>query len=467
MPGIKKRLVTSYLLVIFLTVFTLEALLLIGLRQYYLDNVQGLMQQQAEVTANFYSLYLAGGDLDREAPLLYDSFSRVTTAQVEIVDEQGLPLVASIGLNGGEKLTSPDVQRALSGQPGVWRGTVPATKEAVLSVSQPLLAGEQVVGAVRLTTSLNGVAEIIKRMAWLLLVIGLGVLLLGLGVSMYLSSTITRPVERITGVALQMAKGNFSERAPKDYDDEVGKLADTLNYLAEEITRQDQLKNQFIASVSHELRTPLTAIKGWAVTLGGSLGNKEEMLEGLAIIEKESDRLTFLVEELLDFSKLAAGKITLNKGLVNIGELLTAVASMVKPRALRQGITLKLAIQEGLPEIEADANRLRQVLINLLDNAFKFTPAGGTVDISALQGDAGLLIKVRDSGVGIAANHLPRVKEKFYKGSASSGSGLGLAICEEIINLQGGQLILTSAPGQGTVAGFSLPDTSPRAKGNG
>lgn len=457
MTGIRKRLVTSYLLVIFLTVFTLEALLLLGLRQYYLGNVQELMRQQAEVGANFYSLYLAGDDLAREAPLLYESFSQVTTAQVEIVDGQGRLLAGSEGLIWGEQVSYPDVQRALAGQPGVWRGNLPATREAVMAISQPLKAGEQVVGAVRLTTSLEGVAEIMKRMAWLLLAIGLGVLLLGVGVSIYLSTTITRPVERITGVALQMAKGRFTERAPKDYDDEVGKLADTLNYLAEEITKREQLKNQFIASVSHELRTPLTAIKGWAVTLGGSLDNKREMQEGLAIIEKESDRLTSLVEELLDFSKLEAGKLTLTKDMVKVEELLTAITKMVTPRAGRQGITLNLTLADNLPELEADANRLRQVLLNLLDNSLKFTPAGGTIDITAQQDNSVLHIKIRDSGVGIAAEHLPKVKEKFYKGSASSGSGLGLAICEEIIKLHGGQLTLTSAAGQGTLVEIVLP----------
>ena len=457
MQGIRKRLVTSYLLVIFLTVFILEALLLIGIRQYYVDNVKEIMRQQAEVTANFYNLYLAGADLVREAPVLYDSFSQVTTAQVQIVDQQGVLLVASPGLDKGDQLNLPDVQRALAGEPGDWRGVLPVTNESILAVTQPLKAGEQVVGAVRLITSLTGVNEVIQRVALLLVTIGLAVLLLGAGVSMYLSSTITRPVERITGVALQMAKGRFNERAAKDYDDEIGKLADTLNYMAGEIARQDHLKNQFIASISHELRTPLTAIKGWAVTLGGSLENKAEMLEGLTIIEKESDRLTSLVEELLDFSKLAAGKITLARDLVNAGELLSSLAKMVTPRALRQGIHLVVDIQEEIPAIQADANRLKQVLINLLDNAFKFTPTGGSISITALSNNQALIIRVSDTGAGIAANHLPRVKERFYKAGAHSGSGLGLAICDEIIKLHGGELTLASEVGQGTRAKVMLP----------
>ncbi|SHK55447.1 HAMP domain-containing protein [Desulforamulus aeronauticus DSM 10349] len=457
MQGIRKRLVTSYLLVIFLTVFILEALLLIGIRQYYVDNVKEIMRQQAEVTANFYNLYLAGSDLVREAPFLYDSFSQVTTAQVQIVDQQGVLLVASPGLDRGEQVNLPDVQRALAGEPGDWQGVLSPTNEPILAVTQPLKAGEQVVGAVRLLTSLTGVNEVIQRVALLLVTIGLAVLLLGAGVSMYLSSTITRPVERITGVALQMAKGRFNERAAKDYDDEIGKLADTLNYMAGEIARQDHLKNQFIASISHELRTPLTAIKGWAVTLRGSLENKAEMLAGLTIIEKESDRLTSLVEELLDFSKLAAGKITLARDLVNAGELLSSLAKMVTPRALRQGIHLVVDIQEEIPAIQADANRLKQVLINLLDNAFKFTPTGGSISITALSNNQALIIRVSDTGAGIAANHLPRVKERFYKASAHSGSGLGLAICDEIIKLHGGELTLASEGGQGTRAEVMLP----------
>jgi len=290
--------------------------------------------------------------------------------------------------------------------------------------------------AVRFVTSLTGIHGVVRDVALILIAAGLLVVLLATAVSVLLSATITGPVEKITRVAEEMAAGRFSTRAAKKYDDEVGKLADTLNYMAEEIVRYDQLKNQFIASISHELRTPLTSIKGWTVTLrAGGLKNMDEINDGLSIIERESDRLTLLVDELLDFSRLSAEKITLQLDTIHLQELLDSIVKQLNPRARRQRINLVCETAQDLPVVTADPNRLKQVFINLLDNAFKFTPPGGTVRVSARAGEDQVQIKVADTGNGIPHAELPKVKQKFYKGTSSAGSGIGLSICDEIIML--------------------------------
>jgi signal transduction histidine kinase len=221
--------------------------------------------------------------------------------------------------------------------------------------------------------------------------------------------------------------------------------------MTEEITKAEEMKNDFIASVSHELRTPLTSIKGWAITLeSGELDNKEEMKEGLKIIEDETERLSGLVEELLDFSRLSGGKMKLKCEICDLEPLLKQIANQMKPRAIRQNIRLICDINK-LSQIKIDKNRIRQVIINIIDNSFKFTPQNGEIKISAFEENKKVIIKISDSGIGIKEEDKEKVMKKFYKGDSKySGSGLGLAICKEIIMLHGGSISLKSEEGKGT-----------------
>ncbi|WP_347488538.1 HAMP domain-containing sensor histidine kinase [Desulfoscipio sp. XC116] len=458
MQSIKKRLVGSYLLVILLTVIIMDTLLLMGIRQYYYDNVKDMLEKQAEVASGFYECYLSHKDLESEAGALLKSYSSTTAAQVQIINAGGMALADTQGTPAAGKLPFDDIRRALAGESGHWQGNLPVSGEPAMSVAYPLKSNGEVVGAIRFITSLAGIHEVIRNAALILIAAGLLVVLLVTTVSVLLSATITGPVERITLVAEEMAAGRFSARAVKKYDDEVGKLADTLNYMAEEIVRCDQLKNQFIASISHELRTPLTSIKGWAVTLRtGGVKNTDDINDGLSIIERESDRLTLLVDELLDFSGLSAGKITLQPDTVHLRELLDSIVKQLNPRAQRQRICLVCETIKDLPAIKADSNRLKQVVINLLDNALKFTPPGGIISISAQAGQEQIQIKIADTGNGIPHAELSQVTQKFYKGTSSAGSGIGLSICDEIVKLHRGQLIINSSPGQGTEVCVILP----------
>jgi signal transduction histidine kinase len=300
--------------------------------------------------------------------------------------------------------------------------------------------------------------QVVNTITYVLVGTGLVVILIALTVSLLLSRTLTIPIRNLTSTAEKMAKGNFAVRANKRSNDELGKLADTLNFMANEVQRNNKLKNEFISSVSHELRTPLTSIKGWAVTLQADATNRHLLNDGLEIIEQESDRLTDLLEELLDFSKLEAGRLTLHIEQVDVHALLQYMEKQITPRAQRQGIAFLVNIHQELPKIQADENRLKQVLINVLDNALKFTSYGGRMEMNAAVVDKHLHITVSDSGEGISPEDLAHVMEKFYKGKhKTEGSGLGLAISRDIIELHGGKLTIDSAVGQGTKVGIRLP----------
>lgn len=207
------------------------------------------------------------------------------------------------------------------------------------------------------------------------------------------------------------------------------------------------------------MRTPLTSIMGWAITLQSEkFQQKETLNDGLGIIAKEAERLTQMVEELLDFSKFVSGRIKLKYVNVNLAELMEHIRKQLTPRATRENIQFTVVYPENLPDLLTDPNRLKQVLINILDNALNFTPAEGYVRFEAEVGEKDYTFTISDNGCGIAGEELPMVKEKFYKGKTSrSRNGIGLSICEEIVTLMQGRLEIRSEVNVGTTVVITLP----------
>jgi signal transduction histidine kinase len=316
----------------------------------------------------------------------------------------------------------------------------------------------------------------------LLLSIGGVVIFLAAALGFFLAHTITRPVSLITKAAEQMAAGNLSTKIELGADDEIGKLAETLNFMAQQVQQHEQMKNEFIASVSHELRTPLTSVKGWAVTLH-SITDDDFFKEGLEIITNESDRLNMMVSDLLDLSSLSSGRLTFEFEEFPLQTLIDHAVQQLKLRAEKKGIKLtsnlvptiesvaenieakenragekEAADDLSMLNIKADKNRLKQVLINLLDNAIKFTPEDGIITVRLQKKRNEAIIFIQDTGIGIGKHELSAVKDKFVKGEMKgAGTGLGLAICEEIIKAHNGVFFLNSELGKGTTAEIRLP----------
>ncbi|MCR4419437.1 MAG: ATP-binding protein [Clostridia bacterium] len=463
--GIRGRVVAAYLLITGLIFLLGGGLLLAGLKAYYLSGMESVLARQAEWNAAFFQDYWGRPDrvtdLSLTAPQLVSSFARGTPARVQIVDEQGRLLADSHDPLRQEDLSrAPEVQAALRGQPGTYRGTSPATGENILAVTRPLRQGGAVSGALRLSTSLVVVEKVIRNVTLIWLLATAAALGLAAAVGSFLAGTVVRPLTEITRAAERLARGDLDVAVVRHYRDETGRLADTLNHLARELQRLDRLKHEFISSISHELRTPLTSIKGFAITLLEGLPPEEsELRRGLEIVNRETDRLAGLVEELLDFSRLAAGRLTLRLAPLDLAGLVRDTAEQMRPRAVRQGVDLEIRLADRLPPVEADADRLKQVLVNLLDNALKFTPAGGRISVTLEPRDQNLALEVADTGVGIDPEELPLVTRRFYRGrnAPSGGSGLGLALCQEIVGRHGGTLDLTSQPGQGTTVTVLLP----------
>lgn len=459
MKSIGKRLVRNFMFVIVITVFILEVLLIYTVRQNYYNNLEDNLYNQLKVSCDLYQRYFSDTTLHENVINNVDTFWKQSTAQVEIIDTSGRVVMDSIGVLPGDVSGMPDVKQALGGVKGSWKGKVNYDDEEVMAISSPLSDGKNIVGVLRFISSLREINDDIVSTTHFFVIIGLIAIFISGILSFLLANTIVGPLKEVTLVAKKMAMGNFNVQSRKRHEDEVGKLSDTLNYMAQEIVKNDQIKNEFISSISHELRTPLTSIKGWAVTLkDGCLRDEEMLKDGLDIIEKESDRLTLMVEELLDFSKFVSGKITMKNEKVNIIQIMEHIRKQMAPRANRDNIEFKVSYDRNIPVIFSDDNRLKQLFINILDNAFKFTQPGGRVSFDAQMDGKRLVFSVKDTGCGIPEDELPRVKEKFFKGKTSkSKNGIGLSICDEIVKIMGGSLDIRSEIKKGTEVYITLP----------
>ncbi|MBM7853933.1 signal transduction histidine kinase [Desulfohalotomaculum tongense] len=464
MKSIKRRLVFQYCIIIFLTVLILESLFIGAVRQFYYGSVEEILVNRATVSANFYNRYLPDYNrvnvLKDKAKYILENTARDEPAKIEVLDCQGNVIVNSSGFTSNKKVDTPDFKAALKGETGVWKGKSEDTGERIIAVSNPLTKNDgRIVGVLRYVASMEKLHQVVTEITTIALAVGLLVVLLAVAVSLLLARSIIVPLDQVTSVAEQMAKGNFSIKAAKYEDDEIGKLADTLNYMSDEIVKADKIKNDFLSSISHELRTPLTSIKGWGETLlSGKQENKEEAREGLRIICKEADRMIELVEDLLDFSRFQSGRIKIHFEKVNINQIVEEVSHQFVIKAREKNIHLQVNLDRELQETTGDFNRLKQVLINLLDNAVKFTPEKGEIVITTTGCPEAVKIEVADTGEGIAPHDLPRLTEKFYKANANRpGSGLGLSITSEIVKLHGGKMNIKSTPGRGTKVTVVLP----------
>ena len=335
------------------------------------------------------------------------------------------------------------------------------TGERLMIMNVPLRnSGGSVCGAIRYIVSLENVfrVQIIYTVSSLVAVILVAFLVFLSG--QYFVQSIVKPVNTIIDSAQMLAKGDFSIRTQKKYDDEIGKLSDAINNMAQELSKIDTLKNEFISSVSHELRTPLTAIRGWNETISmcDPEADREVIQKGLAVIDAETDRLGRMIEELLDYSKIQSGRFTISKSKVNLFTILLDTLDIFSQKASNAGVRIKYDTPAFEPIVQGDPNRLKQVFINVLDNAVKHSPKDSTIEIYLLKAQNSYSVIFKDHGSGIKKEEIPFIKDRFYKGSSTKpGSGLGLSICDEIVNLHGGTLDIDSAESEGTTVTVTLP----------
>ena len=278
-------------------------------------------------------------------------------------------------------------------------------------------------------------------------------------VNIWFDHYISKPIEDLSESARHIADGSYGAQVPSVGDNEIGRLTDDINIMSEKIARSDKATAEFISQISHELRTPLTAILGWSETLQYDPAIKDESLRGVKIISKEAERLTGMVADLLEFTRIQDGRFNLRMELVDIAAELEDSLFTYGKLMSEAGIEVNYQPPEyDIPLISGDPERLKQVFLNLLDNAAKHGGSGQRIEASMSYDGKDVIVYIRDFGPGIPEDELPHVKMKFYKGSSKArGSGIGLAVCDEIMRLHNGTFDIANAPGGGTVVTMTLP----------
>jgi len=430
------------------------------IRAYYYNNVRQTMMSQANYVDSMLMRYSEDSSVDFYGQMrrTVSDFELKESMELMAIGPQGQVLVTSSGFEPEDKLYMPDYDLALSStqRTGEYVGSYNGEKIMAITMLSGADTGE--VQAMRYVVSLTLVDQQIVKVIALVTLLGMAILLFVIYSSSYFINSIVNPVGRIGETARRIAQGDLNARLTKTNDDEIGELCDTINYMAEELSATEQMKNDFISSVSHELRTPLTAIKGWGETMAGGDLDQETLQKGMHVILSETERLSSMVEELLDFSRIQNGRLTMNFGKVDIVAELSDAVLMFSERAKRDNRTLEYTEPDGFAVMQADRNRLRQVFVNIIDNALKYSDSGDTVTVTASITADHLIVSVADTGIGISPEDLPKVKTKFYKANSTRrGSGIGLAVADEIIRMHGGSLNIASRLGEGTTVTINLP----------
>lgn len=389
------------------------------------------------------------------------TFDDTDAIEVQFINTAGLVESSSDGVADGSSPGTADIVNALEkGEISEWRGTDSETGERLMSVSVLLKYTDgSIAGVLRYITSMKSVDQKVFDITLIASAIGLLIIIIVLFSNMYFIRTIIEPINELTKLARRISEGSYGIQTEKKYNDEIGELTDAINEMSSKISQSERMQTEFISSVSHELRTPLTAITGWSETLMYDPEIKGDSQRGVAIISKEAARLTKMVEELLEFTRIQDGRFNLNIEQIDVeAELEDSIFAYGE--LLRQmNMELEYAPSTApIPLIPGDPERLRQVFLNVLDNASKYGKDGKAIGVSIDKHGDYVVIKVRDHGPGIPPTELPFVKKKFYKGSSKErGSGIGLAVCDEIVTRHGGDLIITNAEDGGVCVTIRLP----------
>jgi signal transduction histidine kinase len=425
-----------------------------GLTAYYLNE---RMDLELEAQADFYAAYAVqlapdAGTLAGVAPTIVSLFAPQSDLNVRFFAVGTGVLLAATRDIGREPSQEASLElysqnRPLFARPGV---DLPHRRYAATTV----MAGDEVIGVVEVSRSTLGIVSFLSTLRQILLVVIVVAVALSLLISVLLARQLSRPVLDMERATRHIAAGDLDVRL-KDYrSDELGRLAESINWMAERLKDLEDTRSQFISEISHDLRTPLAAIKGMLVNL---IDDAEPATRAsLETVERETDRLIRLVNQLLDYSRWRGDRLTLDLGPTDVGDVCATAIDLSRPTAEHRGILLEADVESGLPVVRADGDRLQRVVFNLLDNAIKFTPSGGRITLSANQEPGEVRICVRDTGRGMTPEQVAEALDSGHR-TAEGGTGLGLIIARAIVEAHGGRLGIESTPGHGSLVWLTLP----------
>lgn len=459
--SITKRWIFNNLGVIVLALIVIELVVVYAIQSYYYNSAKQYLISKINAVTSVLSIHSqdSSANFSAEVRNMLETFNEKDKIELMAINSKGRVVLTSSGFSPDADSAMPDYEEAMEKGEGSCVGRLTGG-EKILAVSVPLSSFNSEYSSIRMVTSLTEIDNTIKGYILFVTAVCTAIILIIVIMGLYFAGSIVKPIRQISGITRKFAMGDFSVRIQSNSDDEIGELCTAINHMADELSSAEAMKNEFISSVSHELRTPLTAIKGWAETLmvdGGE--DAGTMKKGVEVIVNETERLSEMVEELLDFSRMQNGHFTLQNATLDILAELGDAVLIYSHKAKREQIEIIYDEPEMLPFVYGDKNRIRQVFINVIDNAIKYSEPGDTVTIRACEKGGNVEVSVKDTGCGIKESDLAKVKTKFYKANHTRrGSGIGLAVADEIVAMHGGSLdIFSEGEGKGTTVTVTIP----------
>ena len=461
--GLRKRWLLNTAGVVFALGMICVIIVTVVFSAYYYSNMESDMRYRAQTTTDFFAEYMNQNYKEYyQSCINYaNNFEYKNRIELQFIDAKGRLVASSFGNWTDASPATTDISEAMANRKiRSYTGRDPQTGENIIAVSSPMIySNGEVIGVLRYVTSTKLVDRQIIGIFTISLFALAFVMMVVIFSSNYYIRSILVPVDEIIEKAKRITSGGYGIQIQTHYDDEIGELAETINEMSIQINQNEKIQRDFISSLSHELRTPLTAIAGWTETLLAYEDLDKETRKGMKIISRETKRLTEMVVELLDFNRIQDGRMTLNIQTADIRAEFEDTVYMYSSRLSQDQIALEyLDNDDDIPEIPCDPERLRQVFLNILDNAAKHGGEGKRIEASICSDEDDVVIRIRDFGPGIPEDEIPLVKKKFYKGSSKArGTGIGLAVCDEIVAMHNGTLTLENAEGGGTLVTVRLP----------
>ncbi|UOQ46762.1 ATP-binding protein [Gracilibacillus caseinilyticus] len=394
---------------------------------------------------------------------LLEHLTEMTDTSAVILDENGEILLKT---NWEEAISdnvleNPELKQLEEGESIVKEYTFEGN--TFLKVAQPIISEAEAIGSVVLFSSFGLISNSIHNIIVLVILASLGAVGLAIGFTFFISKKIGGPLIAMEKVAKQIAeKKNFSLRVDYKANDEIGSLAGAINHLSETLERYQTNRNEFFSNITHELKTPLTYVKGYANAVRHEMyQSKEERDEFLEIIENETDHISNLMDDLTDLSKIEEGKIDLNKEEINVTRMAEEMIKRSQFRAAEKGLNMKLDAPKHIVYLFGDKSRLDQVLTNLVENAVRYTEKG-EIHLQLKEEPNQVMIRVKDTGIGIKKEDIPYLFERFYRvdksrSRANGGTGLGLAIVKNLVEMHDGEIHVDSEVNEGTTVTLQFP----------
>ena len=464
--GLRQRWLFNTIMPVLLLLGLIVVLFSTGISSYYYSSMeQGLSKQVSALADAFNEYFMSEGQTAfyQKAEQAVDTFEDKGRIELQFINSSGrIEKSSTSPLVAGTSPGTDDITTALSkNQMESFNGRDKETGERIMSVTHPLVFSGKVIGAMRLVTSLRLVSRQVTLGFFLIFLVALLSMALVVISNLLFINNVVEPVAVVSEAAKRISAGSYGIQIENKYTDELGELVDNINDMSLKIGQNEKMKTEFISSVSHELRTPLTAINGWGETiLEDPNDDPVQLRRGVRIILNESRRLSNMVEELLEFSKMEDGRFTLHAEQMDLQAEFEDAIFTYRELFRQDGITLEYdAGDESLPPITGDPERLKQVFCNVLDNAAKHGGSGKRITATVFEEGTDQVVQVRDFGPGVPEAELPFVKQKFYKGTSKArGSGIGLAVCDEIVGLHNGTFTIANADGGGAIVTIRLPE---------